>query len=312
MWKRHRSVSRVPPAVAASTFVPPPLLDFGNLPPYTGGVRTRTLSIAAAWLVMPLALAWAQQAPPVSAVPAATASQADCTGFIAGGKLPENIIVSDGADNDFESYIRQYAVGDSLYLCSRGKPQLSVGQQFSIVRRATELFRTARYAGEHWTIHGLGKPYEDAGRVQVTRLTPEGAVAEVMFTCGPIYPGDVAVAYQPRPIPIYVPTMLDRFASPSGKTQGAIVAARNNYGSLGDGDIVYLDFGESKGAKVGQKYRVYYSLPRPSHWAVFSYPPIPRETVAEVVVLSTQEKSAVGIIVNSTRDISVGYGLELE
>jgi hypothetical protein len=39
---------------------------------------------------------------------------------------------------------------------------------------------------------------------------------------------------------------------------------------------------------------------------------MPRETVGEIVVLSTQEKSSVAIIVNSIRDISVGYGVELE
>jgi hypothetical protein len=34
--------------------------------------------------------------------------------------------------------------------------------------------------------------------------------------------------------------------------------------------------------------------------------------VGEIVVLSTQEKSSVAIIVNATRDINVGYGVELE
>jgi hypothetical protein len=42
------------------------------------------------------------------------------------------------------------------------------------------------------------------------------------------------------------------------------------------------------------------------------YPPLPRETVGEIVVLSTQEKSAAAIVVSCTRDISVGYGVELE
>jgi hypothetical protein len=39
---------------------------------------------------------------------------------------------------------------------------------------------------------------------------------------------------------------------------------------------------------------------------------MPRETVAEIVVLSAQEKSTVGIIVNSRRDVYIGYGVELE
>jgi hypothetical protein len=270
------------------------------------------LSLAAAWLIFPLASALGQTTPPASAIPAATLSQADCTGYIAASKVPASIVVSDGADNDLESSIRQFALGESLYLYGRGNPRFSVGEQFSLIRPGKELFRTTRYSGEQWTLRRLGQPYEDAGRVQVTRVTPEGAVAEVSFACGPIYPGDIAVPYQPRPIPQYVPAKLDRFASPSGKIQGAIAAAHNNFASLANGDIVYLNFGEKNGARVGQLYRVYFSVPRPGRWTVFNSHPIPRETVAELVVLSTQEKSAVAIIVNSTRDINVGYGVELE
>ena len=146
----------------------------------------------------------------------------------------------------------------------------------------------------------------------MTHVTPEGAVGEVRFACGPIYPGDIAVPYQPRIVPDYVPTKLNRFALPNGKTQGAIVAARNNFASLADGDIVYLDFGGKNGAKAGQSYRVFYCPPCPGPWANTAPPPMPRETVAEIVVLSTQAKSAVGIIVNSRRDVYIGYGVELE
>jgi hypothetical protein len=223
-----------------------------------------------------------------------------------------DITVLSGEDNDLESTIRQYTEGDSIYLSSRGNPRFSVGQQFSLVRPAKELFRTTRYSGEHWTLRKLGQLYEDAGRVQVTHVTPEGAVAEVRFACGPIYPGDIAVPYQPRIVPDYVPAKLDRFALPNGKIQGAIVAARNNFASLANGDIVYIDLGKRSGAKAGQLYRVYYCLPRPGSLAITAPPPMPRETVAEIVVLSTQAKSAVGIIVNSRRDVYIGYGVELE
>jgi hypothetical protein len=150
------------------------------------------------------------------------------------------------------------------------------------------------------------------GRVKVTHVTPEGAVAEVTFACGPIYPGDIAMPYVTRTIPEYVPAKLDRFALANNKIQGTITAARNNFASLAIGGIVYLDFGEKNGAKVGQLYRVFYTLPCPGRWALIGYLQQPRETVGEIVVLSTQGKSAVAIIVNCTRDINVGYGVELE
>jgi hypothetical protein len=225
--------------------------------------------------------------------------------------LSTDIIVRDGANNDLESAIRGFSPSESIYLYSRNG-KFSVGDQFSIVRPAEELFRTTRYNGEHWSIHALGNPYEDVGRVQVTQVTSKGAVAEVSFTCGPIYPGDLALPYQPRPIPNYVPAELDRFVPPDGKIQGTITAARSNFASLGKGDIVYLNFGGKQGAQVGQKYRVYYTVSSRGHGTVLARHPIPRETVGEIVVLSAQEKSSVAIVVNCTRDINVGYGVELE
>jgi hypothetical protein len=260
-----------------------------------------------------MALALGQQTPSGSAVPAATPTQADCAGFFTTRKVPEDIIVLDGADNDLESPLRQFTPHESIYLYRRHKGSFAVGAEYSLVRPAKLLFRTTRYNGEHWTIRGLGKPYEDVGRVQVTHVTPEGAVAEVSFACEAIYPGDIAVPYQPRTIPDYLPAKLDRFPLPNGKIQGTIVAARNNFAALRTGDIIYLNFGQKNGAAVGQRYRVYYALlPPPSLWAVIVYPPLPRETVGEIVVLSTQEKSAAAVIVSCTRDINVGYGVELE
>jgi hypothetical protein len=275
-------------------------------------LSTRTLSVAVVCFIFPVAVALGQETPPASPIPVATPFQADCTGYITSSHVPTDVIVLNGADNDLRSPIRQFTTSESIYLYSRSNANFSVGEQFSLVRPAKLLFRTTRYSGEHWIIRGIGKPYEDVGKVQVTHVTPEGAVAQVSFACGEIYPGDIAVPYQSRPIPDYVPAKLDRFPVPNGKTHGIIVAARNNFASNTTGDIVYFNFGQKKGAQVGQRYRVYYSVSSPRRWVSFVHAPEPRETVAEAVVLSTQEKSAVAIIVNSLRDVNVGYGVELE
>ncbi len=271
-------------------------------------MNLKTFSVAVACFVFPAALGLGQQIE--TPIPAATPSQAACTGFITKSPVSMNITIFDGADNDLESKIRQYKPGEVVYLRSRDKSSFSVGMQYSVVRPAGALFRTRRYSGEYWSIHALGKPYEDVGTVTVTHVTPQGAVAEVNFICSPIVSGDIAVPYQPRPIPTYVPRKLDRFALPNGNKVGVIVAARSNYSSLMPGDVVYLNLGQKDGAAPGQRYRVYYI----EHKATLSLgsPTPPRETVGEVVVLSTQEKASVAIIVDCTRDVDVGYGVELE
>jgi len=276
-------------------------------------LRKTTLSVAAVWLIFPMAVALGQQTPSASPIPAATPSQANCTGFIT-TNVPTDVIVIDGANNDLEEAYRQFGMHDSIYLQNRRNGNFSVGEEYSIVRLAKIPFRTTRYEGEQWAIHKLGEPYEDVGRAKVTVVTPKGAVAEVTFACGPISRGDIALPYQPRTIPEYTPTELDRFPLPNDKIHGTIKAAQNNFASVGIGDIVYLDIGLKQGAQVGQRYRVYYvpAAAALGHHTLLGYPPMPRETVGEIVVLSAQERSAAAIIVSSVRDINVGYGVELE
>ena len=275
-------------------------------------MRTRTLSIAALCFVFPVAVALGQETPPASAIPAATESQANCTGFIT-THVPTDVTVVDGANNDLEEAYRQFGIDDSIYL-HRHNGNFSVGEEYLIVRPATMPFRTTRYEGEQWAIHKLGEPYEDVGRAKVTVVTPKGAVAQVSFACGPINRGDIALPYQPRTIPGYTPTTLDRFPLPNDKIHATIKAAQNNFDSLAAGDIVYIDVGVKQGAQVGQRYRVVYvpAAAALGHHTLLGYPTMPRETVGEIVVLSAQEKSAAAIIVDCTRDISVGYGVELE
>src|SRR5271157_5705944 len=97
-------------------------------------LRTRTLSVAAVWFIFPVAVALGQQTPAASPIPAATRYQADCTGFITTSHVPTEIVVLDGADNDLESYLRQFTPGESIYLYHRHKGNFSVGEEYSLVR----------------------------------------------------------------------------------------------------------------------------------------------------------------------------------
>ncbi len=261
------------------------------------------------------------------AVPAATRAQIECSGFIAPGPVSQDIYVKDGADNDLQSYTRQFVQGEFVYLDSVTHGGFSVGSEYRIVRVANEgdyagvagthmalrsFSRVDMYPGQMPSIRSLGTPYEDAGIVQVTQVTPDGAVAEVTFSCGPIYSSDIAIPFQARPVPTYTPTKtFERFAPPDGKPTGAIAATRANVAFLGIGDVAYINLGSKDGASPGQRYRVFKIFRDYSNSLMF-LPPRPRETVGEMIILSTQERSSVGIIVNSTREITAGDGIELE
>lgn len=251
-------------------------------------------------------------APPPTPVPAASRTDVDCSGFIAGTKVSRDVYIVDGLDDDFHSPVRQYATGDLIFLVSRSGVNFAAGTEYSLVRPAKEVFRESWYVGQHGSVRSLGTPYEDVGRVKITRLAPEAAIAEVTFACGAIYPGDLAVPYQARAIPEYVPAKeFDRFSPPSGNRMGAITAASGNGGLLATGGMAFVNLGESDGVKPGQRYRIF-RIVRDNVEGLYSFGSTPREALGEMIILSTQERSSVGIVVNCTREISLGDGIELE
>jgi hypothetical protein len=259
------------------------------------------------------ALAQETQTTSLASVPAATGSQADCTGFIASPSVLDDLFVLGGEDDDFHSVVRYFSTGDSIFISSHGGQDFVVGTEYSVVRRAKDTFRTRRYSHQGWDISRLGKPYEDLGRVKVTHASPFGAVAEVTFACGPILSGDRLVPYQPRPIPAYtVGKQIDRFAPPDeNKQHGMITAALNNHGYVGERNVVYLNLGEDVGIKPGQKFRIIKPLP-PHPTRFLRSERTPPETIGEAVVLSVQANSCVAIIVNSFREVSAGDAVEAE
>jgi hypothetical protein len=260
---------------------------------------------------------------PAALVPAASPSQIECSGFIAGSSVSTGFHVSDGADNDFRQPFRQFTTGNFVFLRGEGGNP-TVGKEYRLVRRSTgailggdalPLFgRATWYPGQERAIHSLGHAYEDVGRVKVTTLTPEGAVAEVTFGCTSVAPGDVAVPFTARPIPTYdVSHSFDRFAQTSeGRRGGTIVAGTGNDGALGNGSTAFVDLGEGEGARPGKRYRIIHR----DRETIVAGPRLsratPTETIGELVILFTQERSSVATVVSCVREVSLGDGIAAE
>ena len=216
-------------------------------------MRQIAFTLAVVFLAVSAVTAQTQETGPAALViPVAVPSQADCTGFIAKPSVPHDLFVVGGADDDFHSVVRQFVKGDSIFISRHRGEDLTVGAEYSVVRPANELFRTMHYQGQRSDISKSGIPYEDVGRVKVTHVGPEGAVAAVTFSCGSIVPGDTLVPFQPRAIWEYtVSKPLDHFAPlDKNKQHGRITASRNNFGNFGRETVVYLNLGEKEGAKA--------------------------------------------------------------
>ena len=248
-----------------------------------------------------------------NSLPAAVEFQSECTGFIANPDIRRELFVAGGADDDFHTVVRQFVQGDSIFISRHNSGDIAVGAEYRVVRPANDLFRTMHYQGERGMIRSVGKPYEDVARVQVTHLDPEGAVAKVLLSCGPIMPGDTLVPFESRLVPQYTVTKpLDPFAPLNlNNARGRITASENNYGYVGGEMVVYIDLGDGGVIRTGDRFRIYKRLP-PHSTGFMKSQRLPPETVGEAVVLSVQRKSCVAIVVSSSREISTGDYVELE
>ncbi len=278
-------------------------------------MRRITLSLAIVFLAASALTMQGQERGPVSPVstPAAVRSQADCTGFIAEAPVPRDLFVQGGADDDFRSAVRQFVAGESIFISKNSPGEISQGTEYSVVRPAQELFRTTHYQGQGEDIRRLGEPYEDVAQVKVTHVLPDGVVAKVTLSCGPIVPGDILLPYQPRPIPEYTITPpLDHFIPlDQNKPHGVIVASHNNLGHFGRETAVYVSLGEKDGTTPGKRLRIY-KVSTSAPVGSSSKQRTPPETVGEAVVLTVQGKTCVAMVVSSYREISAGDHVEME
>ena len=252
-------------------------------------------------------------------LPAATESDIECSGFFSANSFAPDVVLAGGADNDFFDPLRQFAPGDDVYLQTYKGMGPRVGTEFRVVRPASESFLKSwsrpglgplyefgpkrRYPGQGRDLRAMGKPYRDAGRVKVIQSGPNGVVAKVVYACGAINSGDIAIPYQPRPIPTYVPSTTNRFGNSTGVV-GVVGALPDNRSVVGEGQIAYITLGRQKNVRPGQRFRIIHEFRFAN--ILLSAPDFPPETVGELVVLWTQEMSSVGMVVFAYRGIDAG------
>jgi hypothetical protein len=275
-------------------------------------VRRMVIRLAVVLIILSGASIKAQNTAPAT-IQAASYSQAYCSGFIAETRVPRDLTVQGGSDDDFHSVVRQFVKGESVFIAKHNGADIAVGTEYSVVRPATDLFQTTRYQGENWDIRKLGTPYADVAQVRVTHSTPKGIVANITFSCEAIMPGDILVPFQTRAIPEYTLTPpLDHFAPlEEGKARGRIAATADNFGYLGRGTIVYLSLGNEQSVQPGNRFRIY-NVPAHNENGTLSNATTPPETIGEAVVLSVRPKSSVAIVIGSYREIAAGDYVEGE
>lgn len=254
-----------------------------------------------------------------------------CSGFITDRDLQDLTVLTgeEGMKNEF-------VPGDVLYLNRGTKWVVNPGGEYMMLRRMVDVNNVEIFPGQRKLLKELGTLYAEVGRIRVNIINDRSVTAQVLQACESISVGDIAIPFDVKPAPELRPsTTFDRFAPPSGKGDGMIVAAKDFGMILRKGDIGYMDIGSREGVTIGQYYRIYRPFQGSPYLDLYKryrnnvpekingmllnvrltpeqMKGLPRDVVGEAVVLHVEGRSATLLVTFSVRDIVVGDYIELE
>lgn len=301
-------------------------LGFALLALSTMGFGQGTTPQAKPQKAPPLQVETVKHAPGASYTP--TDYEMYCSGFMTTAKVSDSRYIVGGLDSFWETSFA--GPSDRLFIHGSG---FNVGDRFQIVRPVRNPNEYAAFPGQVSLIRQTGQPYFELGIVKVLDVQKSIAIAAPELSCSEMKPGDLAVPFEKREIPVFRKVKLEPFAVPNGKTTGRIVMGNDFESVVGSKGVVYLSIGSDKGLKVGDYLRatrtydykygdpdlgmaaranIYEDTqrgtPRISR-ALFR--DAPRHTLGDMVVLHVHPRSATAMIVTSLQEIQAGDSVEL-
>jgi hypothetical protein len=257
-------------------------------------------------------------------------SAANCSGFVAEQKLPDDIRLISGEESETKVV---FARGNNVFI-NRGQDQgVRVGDRFMVVRHEKDVL-TENVNWFKWQsklIKAMGISYIDAGQVRVVSVQPKVSIAEVIFSCDYMQRGDILRPYVDRPAPPYKDAAaFDHFAPVSGKPVGTLVVGFDDANAFGQNHTVYFNLGAAQGLKVGDYVRIFRHqgemrerVPQTSGYQYmlygfgssptrYSWKDLPRELLGEAIVLNVSRNSSTILVTYSNQEIFAGDYAEIE
>src|SRR5438270_3957331 len=258
-----------------------------------------------------------------------TYADVNCAGFITSDKLPESMTVAGGWETPHST---KFQDRDYIYLTGG---TVQVGNLYTVIRHMQDPNKWEAFTGQRAAIGAVGEPYAEIGHVRVVAVRGQNVgIAQVEYSCEPLVPGDFAVPFAEKQSPTLPKTiMFDRYAPPNGKAVGRIVMGKDFDQVLGTGKKAYINIGADKGIKVGDYMRTIRTYSESYHTEIdklsfkasatddtqknaHTFPnsrlgELPRQTLAEDVVLNVAPHSATIMLTTSIMDVNVGDHVEL-
>lgn len=185
-------------------------------------------------------------------MPVALGNNLYCAGFIQTAKFNTSLEIVGG---DEEGETRNYKQGDYMYISGGSAKGVEVGDEFSIIRpRGIEHSKFSKKGR-------LGVYTRELGVAEIVEVRSDVSVAKITLACDDVLLGDLLLPLDTRVSPLKRPEeVMDRFASPNGKSVGRIVLARDGHESVTKDQIVYIDLGAEDNIKTGDYFTIYRPL----------------------------------------------------
>jgi hypothetical protein len=260
---------------------------------------------------------------------APTYSDIYCAGFVTKENIPTANHILAGLSSPHGV---RFSARDTVYLEGTG---FVVGNRYSVVRKIEDRNLEELFPGQRALLKRSGNEYSDLGRVMVTYIDKNVAVATVEFSCQPMAPGDALVPFQEKEMVKYSPQRdhFERFA-PYGAKAGRIIDGKEFDQFLGTGQKLYVNMGANQGIHPGDYLRVTRNydpkdLPPVDRFSLDSpyeqdeakdavklkktdYKKLPFRGIGEILVLSVTPETATGMITMALEDVQVGDVVEVQ
>lgn len=221
--------------------------------------------------------------PPAIVMPESTASSPEteitlknfAVGFIRPASPYEARVSQITGDNQTTGNKRLLGAGDQIYLELTNPQDISPGDKFIVYRRVKKVYHPARgnYLGDLTAVTGI---------VKVLRVTGSKATVKVERSYDAIFPGDGATRRAP---PAPAPAASDQ-SLPDGT--GMIVELPPGQTLIGQGSVVYIDWGRNDGVKLGDHLEVFRENPG-----------IPLQVIGVLQVVAVEDRTATARVVRS-------------
>jgi chemotaxis protein MotB len=183
--------------------------------------------------------------------------------------------------------------GDKIYLTSFGEEFVDEGQWV--------VFKTMKDVYHPKTEEPLGDLVNVLGIVEVTHVNKNRATAQIIHSKEPISRTDYIVSVKN----LFQMIDLSDQMLPEN-TEGTIVEVRDNRMNNAQHDIVYIDYGRKDGVVRGDRFSIIHGGQRNDFRTSIKTVGLPQREVGELVILSTQDRTATARIVESVEPISKG------